>query len=141
MKTGIWLEDLGYDEEDVLHLHLTASNDECAVSQEFYAYVQNVHDFATQLLQFPKTVTDEVTFQIGKDEPKHHCYVLITAYVCDPVGHSALEVHVSQSGNREVQKHSEFSIRSDPAQLSTLGQTLLEWLKSRHTTYEWIPRT
>jgi hypothetical protein len=94
-ESFIQLERLLYDEDDVWHVVLTASNGSTTASQEVYLDKQQVEDYATALLDFPRSRDDAVELEIGRLESKWAHYVLVRAFLVDSVGHSAIWVVTS----------------------------------------------
>jgi hypothetical protein len=140
LKPGLYLKDLEYDEEGLLHIELVASNGYFVATHDFYTYAEELEEFASRLQIFPKSTKDKMKFEVGMDVPDHYCHVVLTAYVYDEVGHCALEVQISNRGSRHVQTQSKFNIVTEPAQLNRLGETLDTWLKSNDKTMEWLVR-
>jgi hypothetical protein len=135
LKPGLYMTDLEYDDEG-LHIELVASNGYFVATQDFYTYAEDLAEFAARLQIFPKSLRDEVKFKVGAED--HYCHVVLSVYVYDEVGHSALEVLISYPGSRQVQSQSKFNIIAEPAQLNRLGETLSSWLKSKDKTMQWL---
>ena len=109
---------------------IKANNTNCAASLEFYGTPEEFKEFADELVDFPKTIDQEVHYppRSRYDSSVNYAYWLTIKVFCyDPSGHVALEISI---GNKEVQPwnyQSRFCIQTDAATLNRFGQRLRGW--------------
>jgi hypothetical protein len=82
---------------------------------------------------FPQDVEHQVAFENGSLEPNSYCYILLRAFVYDGVGHSALEVQISNPSAPPYGASARFYLLSEAAQLNRLGESLELWGRSKES--------
>jgi hypothetical protein len=117
---------LDIDEEDI-QFKINLSNNDCSTTLIFYGYVEEFKEFGQKLLDFPKSITDTVSFQLGEDNMKWAYYMLLKAFCHDGSGHTALRVIVDNLIMSAHGYRTEFSIFAEAAALNTLGHLLINW--------------
>lgn len=119
---------LAIDEgDDTIHYQIKVANGINSTTQEFYSYADNFKEFATRLLSFPKTITDNVKYELGESGERWAYYILLDVFCYENNGHSAIHVVVDNNGKQPYTNKSEFYITTVPASLNKLGQLLLDW--------------
>ena len=121
------LRRLWKDDDGMLQLELSAQNGRRALSQDFYAYPEDLRQFGAKLEAFPTSVEDAPTFEYGANDPKVYCWLRLRAYVFDGSGHSALELMVQNNKQPPEQASALFSTKLEAAALNKLGQELVAW--------------
>ncbi len=134
----IELKRIWTDDDKMLQLEVTASNDGQVTNQDFYAYPDDLTDFGNKLQSFPKSLSDVVSLEYGKD-PQFYCYFLLRAIVLDSVGHSALEIMTDNRLEPPVKASSHFYMPSEVATINSFGKILKNWVvdMSLDCRFEW----
>lgn len=128
LKQYIKISVLSIDEgDDTIQFQIEISNGISSTSQDFYGYADNFIEFATGLLSFPKTVTDNVKYELGESGERKAYNILLDVFCHENNGHSAIHVMVDNNGKRPYTNKSEFYITTVPASLNKLGQLLRDW--------------
>lgn len=125
-------DEYGYDPP---HVELFISGDGFAARQDSYVNDEEWEEFALALQSFPANVEQEVAFEYGAPEGKNYCYILLKAFVYDGVGHSALEVKVSNLNSPPYKASAHFYILSEAATLNRLGKSLELWARSKENEF------
>ncbi|MDH4259588.1 MAG: hypothetical protein OEW16_04715 [Gammaproteobacteria bacterium] len=128
------------DDDGMLQLQLSAESGQRALSQDLYAYPEELREFGTKLEAFPSSVKDSVVFEYGTSDPKVYCWVRLRAYVYDGAGHSALEVMAQNNLEPPVQASALFSVKLEAATLNKLGQELVAWSRLKEGDFEFEAR-
>jgi hypothetical protein len=76
-----------------------------------------------------------VVFENGAPEGKYYCYILLKAFVYDGVGHSALEVKISNQSSSPYRALAHFYLLSEAATLNRLGKSLELWARSKEKEF------
>ena len=72
---------LGIDHgDDSIQFQIEATNGINATSIDFYGYADNFKEFATGLLSFPKTITDNVKYELGESGERWAYYILLDVF-------------------------------------------------------------
>jgi|SRR5215204_3979351 len=132
----IRIRKLSDDEYDTPHVELFVSGDGVAARQDSYVDDDEWLEFGAALQSFPKSVGHEVAFENGAPEGKYTCYILLRAFVYDGVGHSALEVKLSNQLSPPYSASAHFYVRCEAATLNRLGKSLELWARSKE--YEFL---
>ncbi len=128
MTQEIRISVLSIDEgDDTIQFQIEASNGISSTSQVFYGYTDNFKEFATGLLSFPKTITDNVKYELGESGERWAYYILLEAFCYESNGHSAIHIIIDNNGKRPYTNKSEFFITTVPASLNKFGQILNAW--------------
>ncbi|MEO8086976.1 MAG: hypothetical protein ABI763_09165 [Bacteroidota bacterium] len=77
-----------------------------------------------ELLSFPKTINDNVKYELGEISERWAYYILLDVFCYESNGHSAVNVKVDNNGKRPYTNKSEFYITTVPASLNKLGKLL-----------------
>ncbi|MEZ4800289.1 MAG: hypothetical protein R2809_11050 [Flavobacteriales bacterium] len=112
MKSEIRIRVLDIDHGDeTIHFQVFFSNEVCSTTLDFNGCSDEFQDFATNLIEFPKTTKDKVTYELG-DKGYRWAYYLRIAYCIHPNGHSALKIEAANNGkwtpgimNRNLKSH------------------------------------
>ena len=128
MTQEIKISVLTIDEgDDTIQFQIEASNGINSTTQDFYGYADNFKEFATGLLSFPRTLTDNVKYELGESGEHWAYHILLDVFCHENNGHSAIHVIVDNNGKRPYANKSEFYITTVPASLNKLGQLLRDW--------------
>lgn len=128
LKQEIKISVLTIDEGDyTIHYQIEVANGINSTTQDFYGYANDFKEFANGLLSFPKTITDNVKYELGERGERWAFYILLDVFCYENNGHSAIHVVVHNNGKRPYTNKSEFYIRTVPASLNKLGQLLQDW--------------
>ena len=140
MKSEIKLKVLDIDQgDDSIHFQAFFSNELCSTTLNFYGYSDEFQDFANKLTEFPKTIKDKATYELGEKGNKWAYYLLIEAYCIEVNGHSALKIETTNNGFGPAHYESKFEIESEPASLNRLGQRLKTWNPLEEKELAWKP--
>ena len=128
LKQEIRISVLAIDEgDDTIQYQIEVTNGINSITQDFYGYADNFKDFATRLLSFPNTITDNVKYELGESGERWAYYILLDVLCHAYNGHSAIHVKVDNNGKPPYTNKSEFYITTVPASLNKLGQLLMVW--------------
>lgn len=128
LKQEIKISVLSIDEgDDTIQFQLQVSNGISSTSQEFYGYADNFKVFASGLLSFPKTITDNVKYELGESGERWAYYILLEVLCYENSGHSSIHIIVDNNGKKPYTNKSEFYITTIPASLNKFGQLLRDW--------------
>ena len=130
------LRKLDVDDYDAPHIELSVSGGGFAARQDSYIEDEEWIEFGAGLRSFPKGLEHEVVFENGAPEGEYYCYILLRAFVYDGVGHSALEVKMSNSMSAPHSAAAHFYIPCEAATLNRLGESLVSWARSKE--YEFV---
>ena len=119
----------------MLELRLTLENDRYRATEEFYVYPEDLGEFGRRLADFPSSLIDGVTFEVGSKEPKSYCWVRLRAYVYDAKGHTALEFRFENHADEPLKAAAQFSVALEAATLNELGRGLAEWAQEGGEVY------
>jgi len=125
------LRKLDVDEYDAPHVEVSVSGGGFAARQDSYIEDDEWVEFGMALKAFPQRLEHEVTFENGAPEGKYYCYILLRALVYDGVGHSALEVKISNNSTPPHSAAAHFYIPCEAAALNRLGESLEAWARSK----------
>ena len=120
---------------DTPHVELFISSGGFAAHQDSYIDDQEWLEFGVALQSFPKNMEHEVAFEHGAPGGKYHCYILLRAFVYDGVGHSAIEVKISQQSPPPYGTSAHFYVSCEAATLNRLGKSLELWTRSKETEF------
>jgi hypothetical protein len=138
LKQEIKISVLSIDEGDhTIQFQIGVSNGISSTSQDFYGYADNFKEFASGLLLFPKTITDNVKYELGESGERWANYILLEVFCHEKNGHSAIHVVVDNNGKRPYTNKSEFYITTVPASINKLGQLLSDWNPAREKEIIW----
>jgi hypothetical protein len=138
LKQEIKISTLAIDEgDDTIQFQIEVSNGIISTSQDFYGYADNFKEFATRLLSFPKTITDNVKYELGESGERWAYYILLDVFCHEKNGHSAIHVIVDNNRKRPYTNKSEFYITTVPASLNKLGQLLRDWNPTTEKEITW----
>jgi len=128
MRQEIKISVISIDEgDDTIQFQIQVSNGISSTSQDFYGYADTFKEFATGLLSFPKTITEQVKYELGESGERWAYYILLEVFCYDNNGHSAIHVVVDNNGKIPYTNKSEFHIATVPALLNKFGQLLIDW--------------
>jgi hypothetical protein len=128
------------DSDGMLQLDMCVANEAHCLSQDFYAYPEDIARFGAQLEGFPTSATDTVVFEYGSTESKIYCWVRLKAYCYNLAGHSALEFSVDNNREPPDKACGVFSVKLEAASLNALGTALAAWAKSGEDKFEFEAR-
>jgi len=113
---------------------IKASNGITTSEIKFYTPSDFFKEFGTQLLDFPKSVKDEVVLHIK--EP--YANIKLRAYCHTPLGHCAIEVIFDNEEAAPKTMRCEFHILTIPGSVNRLGDRLRKW-DFLNEEITWIP--
>jgi hypothetical protein len=131
----IRIRKLSEDDYDVPHVELSISGDGFAARQDSYVENEEWLEFGAALQSFPKNIEHEVAFESGAPGGEYYCYILLRAFVYDGVGHSALEVKISNQSQPPYGASAHFYVSCEAATLNRLGKSLELWARSKETRF------
>jgi hypothetical protein len=139
MKTSfISLERFPCD-DSAWHVEVCASNGSFSGAQDFYTDPEDLETLGSDLCKFPKSIQDEVRFELGDKTDKWTYFVLVRAFLFDSVGHAAIEFAVSNNSTSPYSAQTSFFIHSEVASINYLGQQLQAWVISHNSPLIWLP--
>jgi hypothetical protein len=105
-----------------------ASLGELQVHAHFWDIAEVFKQFGEKLMDFPQSISDVVTLEIGIVHPGfYQNYLLLKAYCYDANGHSALKIITHNNKLEPQSQRIEFSILTEAAALNKLGSLLKNW--------------
>ena len=131
----IRIRKLDEDEYDAPHVELFISGEGFAARQDSYIDDEEWLEFGAALQSFPKNLEHEAAFENGAPEGKYYCYIRLRAFVYDGVGHSALEVKISNQSSPPYRASCHFYVTCEAATLNRLGKSLELWARSKETEF------
>jgi hypothetical protein len=145
MKPGISIKVIREPDEDQLFRYrIILSNGLASASLDFWGYSNSFKDFAKELIDFPKTNQDTVTYQLGNDrsdeQPNSAYYLLLKAFCTDAAGHTAIKVVVDNHQEGSDYQRSQFYIKSEPNSLNQLGKKLEAWDPTNVKELNWLAK-
>jgi len=138
LKQEIKISTLAIDEgDDTIHYQLEVSNGINSTTQDFYGDADNFKEFANGLLSFPKSITDNVKYEIGECGERWAYYIHLDVFCHENNGHSAIHVIVDNNGKRPYTNKNEFYITTVPSSVNKLGQLLRDWNPATEKEITW----
>ena len=138
MGSAINLKVLALDDGDgFIHYEITVSNGQTKTELDFYDSIDTFQEFGEKLSDFPKKITDQITFQVGEDDFEWAFFLNLKVYCYEPDGKSAIKVIIDNHRDEPYLEKSEFSIRALPASLNSLGQGLKNWNPRTDSEFKW----
>jgi hypothetical protein len=143
MMATLTLKPIWRDDDGMLQLELSVENSTHRLTQDFYAYPEEISRWAEELCDFPSTAASESMFEFGIPGPNSHCHGYLPAFVIDGVGHAAIEVSARNFEDPPNAKAARFSVLGEPSAMNRLGWSLRAWTRdpSRLFQFEWEERT
>ena len=126
-------------EEFIWDISLAATNGSFSGAQVFYADPQDLARFGRELASFPSQAYRETRFELGSPEGNWAYFVLIRAYLYNPVGHAAIEISIDNREPDERAAKTTFQILCEVAGLNRLGDGLLQWVTNPREPFIWSP--
>lgn len=123
------------EDDDAPHVELFISGGGFAARQDSYVGDEEWLEFGAALQSFPKSVEHEVAFENGAPGGEFYCHILLRAFVYDGVGHSALEIRVSNQSRPPYGASAHFYAPCEAATLNRLGRSLELWARSKETEF------
>ncbi|QHL87332.1 hypothetical protein GU926_07750 [Nibribacter ruber] len=138
MGSAIKLKVLALDDGDgFIHYEITISNGQIRTELDFYDSIDTFQGFGEKLSDFPRKITDPITFQVGEDDIEWAFFLNLKVYCYEPDGKSALRVIIDNHRDEPYLEKSEFSIRTLPSSLNRLGQGLKNWNPRIDSEFNW----
>lgn len=125
--------------DDSIHFEIYFSNSSCASTLDFYGYANEFKEFGQKLTDFPKSVSDKVTYELGEKGDKWAYYLLIQAYCVEVNGQFTIKIESTNNGTGPSYHHNKFEINSEPASINLLGQGLKSWNPLESKEFKWNP--
>ncbi len=129
------IRNLWTDDDSMLQPQITVSNDRLFATQDFYAYPEQLREFAEQLEAYSGKPEDIAVFEYGTD-PGYYCHVLFRAVPVDSLGHSALELSFDNRKDPPESDSGHFFLACNPTTINELGRSLARWVDNTETTLE-----
>ena len=127
--------------EDTLdHLQFHVSSGEFAGTQEVYAGLIDIDEFASRLCKFPRDIADTVTFEAGAPEGNVAYHLRLHDFLRDRSGHAALAVAMNNMRKGPHASSCNFHIWCEVAALNQLGSQLLAWCGAPTDRFSWATR-
>lgn len=126
---------LDEDEYVAPHVELFIAGADFSACLDSYVDDEEWLKFGLALQSFPGSIEHEVTFENGAPEGKYHCYILLRAFHFDGVGHSALEVKLSNQSPPPYGAIAHFYVSCEAATLNRLGKSLELWARSKEMEF------
>ncbi len=129
-----------YDEEDVLHLYISAKGVGFSGFVELSVRPDALSDFGSKLIDFPADINQKIDFEYGDTTGEWAYYLLLQAQVIDHVGHSAIRVCMHSFVGMPGNGNAEFYIPSEVASINELGKAIKEWVIEPYEPLVWQPK-
>ncbi len=138
MKPGITIKAIEVDDYDVRY-SVAFTNGITSTGIQFYGDDETFSDLAKDLISFPKSISDVISFQIGEDTEDFAYYLLLKVYCFQANGVSAIEIIMDDHGITPYRNKTHFFITATPASLNQLGNDLANWrTTSGNKTLVWV---
>ena len=138
LKQEIIISVLSIDEgDDTIQFQIEVTNGISSTSQDFYGYADNFKEFAAGLLTFPKTITDNVKYELGESGERWSYYILLDVFCYENSGHSAIHIIVDNNKKPPDMNKCDFYITTVPASLNNFGQLLIDWNPKTENEITW----
>jgi len=125
----IKIKNLWEDSDGMVQIEVQASDGFTMATQDIYVYPEDLNNFACELQAFPKNLQHQVTLESGSKDPGHYNYLLLRAFVHDSVGHSALEMEISDNSKPPARAEAHFYLLCEPSLLNEVGHRITDWIK------------
>lgn len=129
------------DDDGLFEFEIKLTNGKTSTSLKFWGYWDNFKEFGDRLTEFPKTIKDNVIYELGEDKSngqvKWAYYMLLNVFCFDSAGQSAIKVIVDNHADVPSYQRSEFYIQSEAASINQLGQRLQNWNPESIKEIEW----
>jgi hypothetical protein len=130
---------LAIDEgDDTIQFQVDLTNGVNSTSINFYGYSDEFQDFANELCTFPKSIDNEVKYELGEQGKKWAYYILLRVFCYENNGHTAIQIKIDNNRIEPHKSYSEFYILTVPASINKLGQKLKNWNPKIDMEIEWI---
>jgi hypothetical protein len=143
MRQGIKIKVIREPDDDgTFQFEINLANEETSTSLQFWGYGDTFKQFGERLTDFPMTIKDNVTYELGEDknngQPKWAYYMLLNVFCFDSAGQSAIKVIVDNHQDIPSYQRSEFYIKAEPGSLNNLGQQLRSWNPETEKELDWV---
>jgi len=82
---------LQIDNEEI-QFQIELTNGISSSSLDFYGYADEFKAFATGLISFPITISDNIVYELGENIEKWAYYMLLKVYCYEANGHTAIQI-------------------------------------------------
>lgn len=121
------IEPLWTDEDELMRVRISLAGNRRHSWGEAYCYPETFSQFGQALIEFPKSTSDEVKFELGSIDPSYPDYLFIRAFIYDNSGHCALEFKMESRGNSLASSSVRFSVPTEAAALNEMGRKIVVW--------------
>jgi hypothetical protein len=123
------IQNLWEDSDGMLQIEIKASDGFTMATQDVYVYPEDLNKFACELQTFPTSLQHRVTLELGSKDPGYYNYLLLRAFVHDSVGHSAIEMEISDNSKPPARAEAHFYLLCEPSLLNEVGHKISDWIK------------
>jgi hypothetical protein len=127
------------DDDSMLKIELSASNESLTTTQDFYIYPEDFRVFAQEMESFfPKLGKGEVVLEYGSETESYYAYVLLKVTYKN-LGELNIEVRTNNKQESNELAISHFFTSITNQELSNLGKSLVNWSNDMKNefVYEW----
>ena len=124
----IELKKLWTDDDGMLQVEVEASNGDQIGKQDFYVYPEDLEEFGKNLISFPSSISDTVTFEYGKKD-NYYSHVVLSAMLLGSTGPACIKVQLDNLAEPPGDAYSRFYISAEAASINAFGKSLVDWSK------------
>ena len=126
------------EEDDTIQFGIELSNGINSTSIDFYGYADEFQNFANELCLFPKSIDNEVKYELGEQNEKWAYYILLRVFCYENNGYTAIQIKIDNNRIEPHKNYSEFYILTVPASINKIGEELKKWNPRDNKKIEWI---
>jgi hypothetical protein len=126
----IKLRKIWEDDDGMVQVELSASNELLTTTQDFYAYPEQLQQFGLQLFDyFPKGGKGNVVFEYGSETETFYSYVNVKAFYIN-IGATGLQIRTNNKKDGHNGAICDFCIESTLHEVNDLGKRIESWTKN-----------
>jgi hypothetical protein len=136
--SALWID----TDDQLIEYRMELCNETCSVKVDYYGSADEFKELAQQLISFPKTNLDRITYKWGEKKVASE-YLFLNFFCYELTGQTAIHVSVGSEtvfpySNIPYLYNSEFYMRTVPASINRFGKILAEWNPKESKKIEWF---
>lgn len=126
------LRRLWEDNDGMVQVELSASNDLQRTTQDFFTYPKDIETFGRSLADyFPKLGKGDVIFKYGEETEKVYSFISVKAFYIT-VSNTGLLIQTNNNKVGHESAVSRFCIQSNLSEVNKLGVQIMQWARAMH---------
>ena len=135
---SIGFEKLWIDDDEMLQVAVSASNDLMKATQDFYIYPEDLSKFAKELeVYFPSDPTDEVILEYSHESENFYAFFKLRVFR-DSINKMCIEVITDNKRETPELSRAHFFINAELEHINKLGKKLMNWLSANEDKFEYV---